>query len=241
MIDMDPATMDWDGVGAVVLSRPHSPTGRIWPAAHLARLAGEAERHDALLVLDETFALPPMPLQVAPVQLVDGDSVVHIWSFAKVGLAAERIGVIAAHPEVIALLRAQLREADIAASYLGQRLAAALLEDPAATSCLGRMYHERWRALRDAIGPLGDGTVIARWQGGPFMWLAWQDEPDDMAVFRALLRQGVAVTPGTFLHAAGETIRGVRIGLTAPEGTDGRVGALIRAGLRAARRSRRAA
>ena len=237
VIDMDPASMDWDGVGAVIISRPHSPTGRIWPLSQLEYLAGEAERRSALLVIDETFALPSMPLQIEPVQLLDGPAVVHIFSFSKVGLAAERIGVIAAHPRIIAALRGELRASAIAASYLGQLLAAALLRDPAAASSLGQMYHDRWQTLRDALEPFGDGTVIAHWQGGPFMWLSWPDGPDDMTVFRALLRGGVAVTPGTVLHAAGETVRGIRISITSPDGTLGHIGTLVRAGVRAARRS----
>jgi octopine/nopaline transport system ATP-binding protein len=243
VIDMDPASLDWCGVGAAVISRPHSPTGRIWPLSQLEYLAGEAERRSALLVIDETFALPAMPLQIAPVQLLDGPAVVHIFSFSKVGLASERIGVIAAQPRIIAALRGELRASAIAASYLGQLLAAALLRDPAAASSLGQMYHHRWQVLRDALEPLGggDGTVIARWQGGPFMWLTWQDGPDDMTVFRALLRRGVAVTPGTVLHAAGETVRGVRIGITAPEGALEHIGMLVRAGMHAARRSSPAA
>ena len=237
VIDLDPATLDWDGVGAAVLSRPHSPTGRIWPLSQLRHLAAQAAEQAAWLVLDETFALPPMPLQVAPVQLVDGDNVVHIWSFAKVGLAAERIGVIAAHPEIITGLRGQLRQDDIAASYLGQLLAAALLADPAAAASLGPMYHRHWQALRNALRPLGDGdgTVIARWEGGPFLWLTWEGGPDDATVFRALLRHGVAVTPGTFLHAAGQTVRGVRFGLTVPQGSHEDIGALVRAGMHDAR------
>ncbi len=238
VIDLDLASLDWDQVGAAILSQPHSPTGRVWPAAQLAGLVGEAARRGAWLVLDETFGLPAMPLQVDPVRLADGPAVVHVFSFSKTGLAAERLGVVAGPPPVIEVLRAELRADAIAASYLGQLLAAALLSArPAPGACLGQLYRSRWQTLRGALGQVldgGTGVAAARWQGGPFMWLSWQRGPDDMTVFRELLRRGVGVTPGTVLHAAGEPVRGIRIGLGAPAHALEQAGAAVQAGLLAA-------
>jgi DNA-binding transcriptional MocR family regulator len=237
VIDLDPAGLDWDQVGAVILSQPHSPTGRVWPAAQLQDLAGQAARRGAWLVLDETFGLPAMPLQIDPVRLADGPAVVHVFSFSKAGLAAERLGVVAGPPPVIEVLRAELRATAIAASYLGQLLAAALLTArPAPGAGLGQLYRSRWQTLHGALGQAldGAGVAAARWQGGPFMWLSWERGPDDMTVFRELLRRGVGVTPGTVLHAAGEPVRGIRIGLGAPACALGHAGAVIQQGLLAA-------
>ena len=240
VIDMQPDLLDWDQVGAVIISRPHSPTGRIWPAGQMRRLRDDAARRGAWLVIDETFSLPAMPLQAEPVQPVDGPGVVHLWSFSKAGLAAERLALVAARPEVIAVLRRELRASAIAASYLGQLLAAALLEAAARDgtgSRLGALYQQRWQALRGALAaalPGDAGAAVARWQGGPFLWLSWAGGPDDMAVFRELLRRGVGVTPGSTVHVTGEPVRAVRVGLDAPAGQIGQVGALIGAGLRAA-------
>ena len=240
VIDLQPDLLDWDQVGAVIISRPHSPTGRIWPAGQMRRLRDDAACRGAWLVIDETFALPAMPVQAEPVQLVDGPGVVHLWSFSKAGLAAERLALVAARPEVIAVLRRELRASAIAASYLGQLLAAALLEAAARDgtgSRLGALYQQRWQALRGALAaalPGDAGAAVARWQGGPFLWLSWAGGPDDMAVFRELLRRGVGVTPGSTVHVTGEPVRAVRVGLDAPAGQIGQVGALIGAGLRAA-------
>jgi GntR family transcriptional regulator / MocR family aminotransferase len=243
VIDLQPASLDWDQVGAAIISQPHSPTGRVWPAGQLRQLRDDAARHDAWLVLDETFALPALPLQTGPVQLLDGPAVVHVYSFSKAGLAAERLGVIAAHPGIIAALRRELRANAIAASHLGQLLAAALLAEAARQGPqprLGRLYRRRWQTLRGALGPAvagGPGTAVARWQGGPFLWLSWHGGPDGIALFRALLRRGVAVTPGTALHAAGQPVRGIRIGLGAPPGSLEKAGALVNAAMRAAARA----
>jgi DNA-binding transcriptional MocR family regulator len=182
-------------------------------------------------VVDETFALPAAPLQAGPVRLVDGPNVVHVFSLSKLGLAAERLGVIAAAPGIIEVLSRELRADTIAASYLGQRLAAALLEGTSQPG-LGWQYRDRWRALRAGLGPVPDHAAVARWQGGPFLWLSWHGGPDDATVFRELLRHGIAVTPGSVLHATGGPVRGIRVGLGAPAGSLEQAGAQILASLR---------
>lgn len=238
VIELQPDQLDWDGVGAVVLSQPHSPTGRVWPIEDLRRLSDDGARRGAWLVLDETFALPAIPLQVEPVRLLDRPNVVHLFSFAKLGLGAERLSVIAAHPDIIAPLRLQLREHAIAASYLGQVLATSLLEAAATTgvgSRLAHLYQHCWQALCGALAPaLQDTNVrVAKWQGGPFLWLSWPpDGPDGTAVFRALLGRGVGVAPGVALHATGEPVRGVRVGLGASAAALAEAGGLVQATLR---------
>lgn len=239
VINMQPDTLDWTGVGAAVISQPHSPTGRIWPPGQLQRLLSEAAKRSAWLVIDQTFALPALPLQLEPARPVDGPGVVHIYSFSKVGLASERLGLIAARPGIIDILRHELREHAITASYLGQPLAAALLQETARrgdSQLLGRLYHSRWQTLRGALEPLAGemGVAVARWQGGPFLWLSWPGGPGDTQVFQAVLSRGVGVTPGTVLHATGEPTRGIRIGLTASPADLEQVGAAVRDGMRAA-------
>ena len=195
-----------------------------------------ASRHGAWLVLDETFGLPAIPLQAGPVELVDG--VVHVYSLSKAGLAAERLGIIAADPGIIAVLCAGLRADAIAASYLGQLLAAALLRWAAAAdpSPLGALYGSRWQVLRRALEPAlaADAAAAARWQGGPFLWLCWRRGPDGETVFRKLLRCGVGVTPR---HGAARRRRAgprERIGLGAPPDALEQAGEQVQAVLRAA-------
>jgi alanine-alpha-ketoisovalerate/valine-pyruvate aminotransferase len=241
VIDLQPDTLDWQDVGAVILSHPHSPTGRVWPSSQLQRLADEATSRSAWLVLDETFALPARPLQLQPVDVLDQPGVVHLYSFSKIGLAAERVGVISADPAIITALRRELRKGAITASYLGQLLATALLKVIARTGAgraLADAYRTHWQTLRDALRPAiaeDPSVAIAAWQGGPFLWLTWRGGPDDAAVFRALLRHGVGTAPGTVLHAAGTPVRGVRVGLGASPESLTEVGARISAALRDAR------
>lgn len=62
------AIEDWAGVGAVILSRPHSPTGRDWGLAELGALAEAAAAHDALLVL---VALTACRMSCAAMSIAD--------------------------------------------------------------------------------------------------------------------------------------------------------------------------
>lgn len=218
VVNIDFPSLDWDRVGAAIISRPHSPTGRIWPMDELGSLAEEAARHSAWLVIDETYGLPRLPLQVAPLHLLDAPNVVHLFSFSKVGLAAERVGVAMANSRTLVTLSIQMRRAAISASRLGQCLAAHILDvapnlllgDP-----IGLMYESRWRVMSDRLAPLVDADfiTIARWEGGPFLWLQWADGPDEIAVFGALMDKGLAVAPGATLHAEGHFVRGIRLGL----------------------------
>lgn len=220
VVNIDFSSLDWNRVGAVIISCPHSPTGRIWPIDDLRFLAEEATRHSAWLVIDETYGLPRLPLQVSPVHLLDAPNVVHLFSFSKVGLAAERVGVAMANSRVLATLSVQMRRTAISASRLGQCLAAHVLDVAPALLLgdpIGPMYESRWRAMSNHLASLIDAgfITVTRWEGGPFLWFQWAGGPDEIAVFDALMNSGLAVAPGATLHAEGHFVRGIRLGLGA--------------------------
>lgn len=207
-----------DGVGAVLLSRPHSPTGRVWPAEDMERLAAVTAERGAWLVVDATYGLPGLALQRDPIALVRGSNVIHLFSFSKVGLAGERVGAVVGPAEAVNVLRKHLRRSTITASRLGQLLAARLLQHAAQllpTPRLASAYETRWAAAAGELSGLHErGVSVAVWQGGPFAWTHWRGNAvTDTEVFRATLAAGVAVAPGTPLHACGEPQHAVRIGL----------------------------
>jgi DNA-binding transcriptional MocR family regulator len=245
-IDLD--ALDWRNVGAVLLSQPHTPTGRLWTANEIVALAEAAARHRAWLILDQCYSLPWARLTAAPVPAVSAANVIHLYSFSKVGLAAARVGAVLAPPEVAGSLRGLLRRHMIQPPLLGQHLALALLNffrrRPDVARLIGVQYQVRWLRCRELLrqaGLLGSLVRVGPWEGGPFLWCEWRGAPSSADLFEALLRQGVAVAPSCALQvspgsAAGcHAVQGLRIGLGAPEGdlyegvaTLGRVGAAAR-------------
>lgn len=220
------SSLNWEGVGAVILSRPHNPTGCLWSTAEIHLLAEKAAEHGAWIVIDETYALPFGPMTADPYSVVDGPNVIHLYSFSKIGLAGERVGVVLGPEEIVCLFRAALRRNLIQAPKVGQRLALSAIEalrsDPALASCFGKLYQQRWEYCTRLLSAVDSevGIGISQWQGGPFLWCHWSGKPSGDQVFRELLREGVAVAPGSalWINPASSAPRpeGIRLGLGAP-------------------------
>jgi aspartate/methionine/tyrosine aminotransferase len=85
--DPDRAEALMDGVRAIVLVTPNNPTGAVYPPAVIARFAELARRHDAWLVLDETYRDFLAPEQSPPHALFADpawrDGFIHLYSFSK--------------------------------------------------------------------------------------------------------------------------------------------------------------
>lgn len=216
---------DWSAVGAVLLSRPHSPTGRDWSHEELTALAQKAASHDALLVLDETYAPPFASITIEDRSHVDMPNIVRVFSMSKLGLAGERVGVVVARPDVVRELTRLQRLFIIQPPKVGQYLTLHLLRAfrarPDLRESVVSAYRQRWEAGRAAIEEVGvPGLRIARWEGGVFLWLEWDSGPTDTEVAEALLAQDIAVMPGATLvvrtgHSPVGHPRGLRIGLGA--------------------------
>ncbi len=185
------AIEDWAGVGAVILSRPHSPTGHDWGLAELG----------------------------AP-------NVVHLFSMSKLGLAGERVGFAVAAPDILRELARLQRSFIIQPPKTGQYLAAYLLRElrssPEVRDVMVRAYRDRWESCRGLLRELAvPGLRVGRWEGGLFLWLEWDDGPDDRDVAEILLAEGIALLPGTAMvvaagHPSLRRLRGLRVGLGAP-------------------------
>jgi 2-aminoadipate transaminase len=222
----DPESLDWRGVGAVLLSQPHNPTAVAFTAQELRPLLVAAQRHEAVMVFDRTYALPGAPMAIDPPALPA--EAIHIFSFSKVGLASERTGVLIAPEEVVRELCAVQRRLFLQTPKVGQALAAALLDaleaDPALGALVGHAYSQRWDelagALKDGAAELiVDGNLrLHVWQGGPFLWAELHAGIDMWKFTEACLRAGVVIMPGESLavRPGSLPIAAFRLGLGQP-------------------------
>jgi len=219
---LNPAELqDWTDVGAVILSRPHSPTGRDWNPEELSSLAETAARHEAVLVLDETYAPPFAPITLIDQPLVDAPNVVRLFSMSKLGLAGERVGVIVAKPELVRELIGLQRSFIIQPPKMGQYLTSYLIkgfyQHPELREKIVKSYQDRWQAGFTAIKEIGyPGIRVSGWEGGLFLWLEWDHGASDLEVTETLLGEGIAVMPGAALFISPDSNnypRAIRIGL----------------------------
>jgi histidinol-phosphate aminotransferase len=91
------------GVRMVLLADPNQPTGTQLPREVLRAVLARAAEHDALVVADEAYF--PFSRTTVLSWLAEYPHLVVTRTFSKAwGLAGLRVGVVAAHPEVIANL-----------------------------------------------------------------------------------------------------------------------------------------
>ena len=91
------------GVRMVLLADPNQPTGTQLPREVLRTVLARAAEHGALVVVDEAY-FPFSRATVLP-WLAEYPHLVVTRTFSKAwGLAGLRVGMVAAHPEVIANL-----------------------------------------------------------------------------------------------------------------------------------------
>jgi aspartate aminotransferase len=192
----------------VLVNAPNNPSGRIYPKADLDRLGAllDSKAPQATLVADEPYRrIVFSPKTHVPSVLQSTKRSAIASSFSKdLGLAGERIGYLAIHPEHpdrAALLGA----ASFANRTLGFVNAPALLQRVVARLTQSTVdvaiYRERAeivvRGLRDA------GLKCVEPEGGMFVFPASPDA-DDVAFVQKLAREEkVLVVPGSGFGAPG--------------------------------------
>jgi len=163
----------------VFLARPNNPTGTLWPSSLVAELA--AAHPDVLVVSDEAYAAYAGDGMVA--RTAELPNLVVMQTLSKIGLAALRVGMLIAAPELLAevhkvrspynvgalnaraaiwLLRGHrelllARCAEVVRER--ERVAAALAALPAV-----RPFTSRANLILFRIGQPGDGRATAAWQ-----------------------------------------------------------------------------
>lgn len=202
----------------VIVNTPHNPTGRVYSAASLARLAGVLTRaserfgRPILLVSDEPYAklvfdgLPFIsPASFYPWTLIS-------YSYGKVLLTpGQRLGWLAVTPTMP--IRHEMRQAIRTAQVLGGWLFPnavmqyAVPELEAISIDVTHLQAKRDRMV-DALRGMGYEVAVPE---GTFYMLPRSPLSDDVAFTELLAGHGVFVLPGTVCEAPGY----FRISLTA--------------------------
>lgn len=214
--------VDWNEIAAIFISQPHNPTSILWSKKRLKQLAEYVLPYNVYIILDETYALPFATLMVNEYRPLLEENIIHIYSFSKVGLAGERVGVVLALKDFIPRLQRLQRKLVIQTPKIGQRLAEGLIEyfckNIPISQQFGLAYESR---LKTSINIFDDYQLINKivlppiWGGGPFLWVNFKNFSDEDRLFQKLLNNNLAVTPSSALvvDKSNQQTAAFRIGL----------------------------
>ncbi|MCX7933277.1 MAG: aminotransferase [Rhodovarius sp.] len=191
------------GLSALVLVTPNNPTGAVYPAEVLARIAAAAAAAGVWLVLDETYR--DFLADDAPPHTLFGEAgwperLVQLYSFSKAYcIPGQRLGAVVAGGAVRAALMKALDSFQICPARPGQAALAwavpALAEWRAANRAI---MAGRARAAREALGQLPGWRLDSI--GAYFAYVRLPREaPDALAMAERLaVEHGLLCLPGPF-------------------------------------------
>ena len=180
-------TLDHDAVEAAVVAKrpnvaffalPNNPTGSLWSPEWVV---GLAERHpDMIVVSDEAYIAYGGRTQIP--RLADVPNLVVMRTLSKVGMAGLRVGILAAHPQIVGELekvrppynlsslsqRAATWLLTHAADWMAARAREVAAERPPLMSALRtlpgvRVFDSEANLVMIRIGQAGDGRATQVW------------------------------------------------------------------------------
>jgi aspartate aminotransferase len=197
---------------AVILNAPNNPTGRIYPERFYEELGRALALKSAqlsrpiYLIFDDPYRYLYYTEQPPPEPARFYDQVLYVGSFSKdLGLAGERIGYIAIHPDAAA--RDELQRAfpfvmralgHVNAPALLQRAAAELIDLPRDEVCA--FYRRRRDRVVTALDECGLEYPPLE---GAFYAFPRSPDADDLVFCRRMLDQGLILVPGTAFSSPG--------------------------------------
>lgn len=193
-----------DKTRVVIINSPNNPTGCIYSSETLTRLAKVIDDVNArrerpvFLVSDEPYRFLAYDHVVVPPVLALSKFALVLGSFSKsLSLAGERIGYIAANPDMpdVALLMNAVTMTNrtlgfVNAPVLGQQLALALLKEGVDVS----VYDRRRQAMASVLRNVGIRFAMPQ---GAFYFFPEAPGGDDQAFVQRLLEQNVLAVPGS--------------------------------------------
>ncbi|MEG2414362.1 MAG: pyridoxal phosphate-dependent aminotransferase [Kiritimatiellia bacterium] len=187
----------------VLLNSPNNPTGAIYSAEALQRLAAainrlnETRERPIFILSDEPYRLFAFDGATVPPILPLSPTAIVLGSFSKsLSLAGERIGYMAVNPalEGVDTLLAAVTMTNrtlgfVNAPILGQQLAMALLDEQVDLSIYDARRHAMARVLTEA----GFEFSLPR---GAFYFFPKAPGGDDLALVEKLMAEGIIAVPG---------------------------------------------
>ena len=199
---------------AIIVNSPNNPTGCIYPAEDVAAIAAIVDRENEkreregdrplFLLSDEPYRAFAFDGVTVPAMLPLTKWACVLGSFSKtLSLAGERIGYFTANPAmpgqatlIAAVTLTNRTLGFVNAPVLGQRLAAALLDETVDLD-----VYDRRRRLMAKV--LSDAGVEFEMPKGAFYFYAKSPVPDDAVFVDALLKENILVVPGKGFGFAG--------------------------------------
>ena len=199
---------------AIIVNSPNNPTGCIYPAEDVAAIAAIVDRENEkreregdrplFLLSDEPYRAFAFDGVTVPAMLPLTKWACVLGSFSKtLSLAGERIGYFTANPAmpgqatlIAAVTLTNRTLGFVNAPVLGQRLAAALLDETVDLD-----GYDRRRRLMAKV--LSDAGVEFEMPKGAFYFYAKSPVPDDAVFVDALLKENILVVPGKGFGFAG--------------------------------------
>ena len=200
---------------AVLVNSPNNPTGCVYPAETMKRIAEIVDAENAkregvqgarplFLLSDEPYRAFAFDGVTVPAALPLTKWACVLGSFSKtLSLAGERIGYFVANPAMpghetltAAVTLTNRTLGYVNAPVVGQRLAAALLDET-----VDLEIYDRRRKLMAKV--LSDAGVEFEMPKGAFYFFAKSPVPDDAVFVDALLKERILVVPGKGFGFAG--------------------------------------
>jgi aspartate/methionine/tyrosine aminotransferase len=201
-----------DRVRAILLCNPCNPTGKVFTREELEHISGFAERHNLLIISDETyerFIWRGAHLSVASLPKAKGRTV-SIFSMGKTySVTGWRVGYVVADDPCIGPIAIKHDFATVCAPHVCQLALAAALELPESfySETLAG-YAARKATLINAVTSAG----LNPWNpaGSYFLWCEYSQltaESDVAFANRLLMKAGVAGVPGCVFYPDAKTMR----------------------------------
>jgi valine--pyruvate aminotransferase len=196
-------TVDWDGLGAMLLSRPTNPTGNVVTDEEVLGLATLAKATGIPLILDNAYGLPFPGIVFNGANPIWNEDIILCMSLSKIGLPSLRTGIVVARPETIQALSAMNAVAALATGGLGPAIAEGLLRsgelERLSREVVGPFYKKRSDLALEMISEELEGLPWSAHEseGAIFRWLWLRDLPiSSKELYRRLKARNVVVLPG---------------------------------------------